>query len=64
MVWGQVNRQRLKETMHVALSQSVGPGGAKREGFFKFFIRREGEKPQIIGTFIEHHKKTTQGVDQ
>ena len=27
---GQVNRQRLEETMYVALSQFVGPGGAKR----------------------------------
>ena len=31
-------------------------------GFFKFIIRREGEKPQTRGTFMGRHKKTTQGV--
>ena len=31
-------------------------------GFFEFIIQREGEKPQTRGTFMGHHKKTTQGV--
>ena len=35
----------------------VGPGGAKRQVFFKVIIRRDGEKPQTRGTFMGRHKK-------
>ena len=45
--------------MYVALSKFVGPGGTKRQAFFKFIIRREGEKPQKRRTFMGDHKKTT-----
>ena len=63
VAWGQVNRQRLEETMYVALSVIfVGHGGTRRQGF-KVIIRREGEKPQTIGTFMGRHKKPTQGID-
>ena len=30
VAWGQVNRQRLEETMHISLPQFVAPGGGKR----------------------------------
>ena len=43
MAWGQVNAQRLEETMYVALSQSVRPGGAG-VGVFEFTIQRDRGK--------------------
>ena len=33
------------------------------QGFLKFIIRREWEKPQTGGTFYGAPEKTTQGVD-
>ena len=57
MTWGQVNKQRLEESMYVVLSKSVGPGGAKRYRFFKFIIQRQGKKPQTREIFMGCHKK-------
>ena len=41
-----------------------GTRGAKRHGFFKVIIWREGEKPQTSReTFLGRQEKTTQEVD-
>ena len=39
----------------------MGPGGAKRQDFFKFIIRREGEKPQeeLLWSAIKLPKELT-----
>ena len=62
---GQVNRQRLDETMHVALSKLLYLWDLEEQRVrgFKVIIWREGEKPQTRETFTGAHKKTNQGGD-
>ena len=56
MNWGQVNRQRSLPCHNLWDLE-------KQKRCFEFIMQREGEKPQTRGTFMGHHKKTTQGVD-
>ena len=62
MARGQVNRERLEETMYVALSYFVGPGGAKSRGFLNLYggKGKSSKREELLWGAI---KKTTQGVD-
>ena len=60
-----MNRERLEEAMYLALSYLLYLWDLEeqRGRGFKAIKQREEKKPQIRGTFMGRHKKTTLEVD-